>query len=438
MAKFRDRTCKTCGEITYQTASKSEICAVCYIEAKKKEKIEAEKEHLISLNYKLVKEDYEIRHGHRYYALVTPCCNRETIMRYGNILKQLATYATPPCTFCGGESRINKAMSGYVKVHGRNYDIEKFEEYASKVRRLTERTYRLYKHLINPNDFKRGKGANDYHLDHKTSIIFCFKNGISETDASCLANLELLGSKENLKKGRSCSSEIETFIIPQIFTKLKNDDKFEIITDFQNVYETHGKLLIRQSEVNTHPEAVLARVKYRLGHLNVVVGARKLSILEVDQTLEKEFLNKWHVQGYTPSKYCIGLWLNNELISLMSFGAPRYKQKDECMELIRFCSHGEYSVPGGANKLWKHWIKENPTIDIVSYSLIRWGEGRLYEKLGFTNVSKSESPRYFWLTDQKIRSWRASALKAQRENLILKDSTVKINDPGIKTWKYKA
>lgn len=433
MAKFRDRTCKVCSKITYKTASKSEICAECCVLQKKTEKIETEKKHLISLGYKLVDKNIEIKNGHRHYFLITPCCLKETVMGYGNILKQLNLIGQPPCTFCGGETRIGKAMVAYIKDHGKDYDPAEFELYAKKVRRLSERKYNLHKNTLNPHNLKRGQGKNDYHLDHKTSIIFCFKNKISEIDASNLANLELLSRKDNLAKGKRNSNTIVE--MPSFLKEFRNDSAFEIISDFHNVFLTNDKLIIRQSEIEKFPKAVLSRIKYKLGFLNTKIGARKLTVREVSEDQEKLFLNEWHVQGYSKSKMCFGLWKDDELISLMSFGEPRYKQKTKHLELIRFCNHGLYSVPGAANKLWQHFLKSNNS-DVVSYSLNRWGSGEIYKILGFTKVSTAASPRYFWFNDQQIRSWRASVLKARRDGIDLKKHAIKINDPGTTTWKY--
>lgn len=43
-----------------------------------------------------------------------------------------------------------------------------------------------------------------HHIDHKTSIWFCWKNGIPAEHAARLSNLRMLPYKENMLKGTKC------------------------------------------------------------------------------------------------------------------------------------------------------------------------------------------------------------------------------------------
>ena len=64
-------------------------------------------------------------------------------------------------------------------------------------------------------------------------------------------------------------------------------------------------------------------------------------------------------------KIRLGLYYNNQLVSLMTFGKSRFNKNCE-YELLRYCSH--YNVVGGAEKLFKHFINEYKPSSIVSYS----------------------------------------------------------------------
>ena len=72
-----------------------------------------------------------------------------------------------------------------------------FIAYKRKVMRLTEAT----KHLV-PGVEKRGFKA--YHIDHKVSIWFGFKNGIPAEKIAHIDNLRMLTAKDNMLKGRKC------------------------------------------------------------------------------------------------------------------------------------------------------------------------------------------------------------------------------------------
>jgi hypothetical protein len=72
-----------------------------------------------------------------------------------------------------------------------------FVAYRKKVMKLTESV----KHLL-PGIEKRS--FKHYHIDHKVSIWFGFKNGIPAEKIACIDNLRMLPAKENMLKGRKC------------------------------------------------------------------------------------------------------------------------------------------------------------------------------------------------------------------------------------------
>ena len=51
----------------------------------------------------------------------------------------------------------------------------------------------------------------------------------------------------------------------------------------------------------------------------------------------RKFLEDNHLQGYANSKIRLGLYYNEELVSLMTFSKPRYT-KNYDWELVRFCT----------------------------------------------------------------------------------------------------
>jgi hypothetical protein len=82
-------------------------------------------------------------------------------------------------------------------------ELLKYENYKKQVRALTAKTYRLHKEYINPDNLVNGK--NDYHIDHKYSVVEGFKNNISVNIISSKENLEMLKSNDNLSKQGRCS-----------------------------------------------------------------------------------------------------------------------------------------------------------------------------------------------------------------------------------------
>ena len=150
------------------------------------------------------------------------------------------------------------------------------------------------------------------------------------------------------------------------------------------------------------PEIVKSRLLNIFGKSKYRFYARKCEIREVPVDIEKIFLDKNHIQGYTKSIVCYGLYLNNILISIMSFSNKRkstgYTQIDGDYELLRFCNFKNFSVVGAASKLLKHFIKVYKPNEIISFCDRRWSEGDLYEKLGFT-FSHNSIPSYFYIVN---------------------------------------
>ena len=107
--------------------------------------------------------------------------------------------------------------------------------------------------------------------------------------------------------------------------------------------------------------------------------------------MSKIFLNNNHIQGNDKSQIYLGLYYNEELISVMTFGSPRIamgnKNKNynkNSYELIRFCNKLNTNVVGGASKLLKYFIKNYKPEHIFSFADLRWSNPNqnLYINIG--------------------------------------------------------
>lgn len=128
------------------------------------------------------------------------------------------------------------------------------------------------------------------------------------------------------------------------------------------------------------------------------IYARKCTIKEVDISTASSFINEHHLQGYIKDKIRIGLFYNNELVSVMTFGKPRYNKKYE-YELIRYCSCKR--VVGGANKLFKYFTKMYNPISVVSYCDLSKFDGHTYTNIGFKLESVKIGKHWYRQTDGK-------------------------------------
>ena len=144
-----------------------------------------------------------------------------------------------------------------------------------------------------------------------------------------------------------------------------------------------------------------------LNKLNKTINkifARKTEIKEVyDNKLISEFLDKNHIQGFVGSKVKLGLFYEDELVSLMTFGNRRVAMgkkatNDGEYELLRFCNKLRTNIIGGASKLFKYFIKNYNPEEITTYADRSISQGQLYKTLGFTFNGKTE-PNYYYIID---------------------------------------
>ena len=111
------------------------------------------------------------------------------------------------------------------------------------------------------------------------------------------------------------------------------------------------------------------------------VYARNCMVQEISVVDSTAFINEYHLQGAVKSTVQLALIYNNSIISVMTFGKPRYNKRYQ-YELLRYCSAA--NVIGGAEKLFSYFIKHYNPDSIISYCDLSKFTGRIYEKLGFT------------------------------------------------------
>jgi hypothetical protein len=182
-------------------------------------------------------------------------------------------------------------------------------------------------------------------------------------------------------------------------------------------------------------DVVKSRLKNLLGITEHKIFGRKCYINEIPNNIARKFLDDNHLQGFTNSTIKLGLFHNEELVSVMLFNKPRIGiGKDyDGYELTRFASKLNTSVIGGADKLLKYFIKHNNPKKIVSYADKRWSNGNLYEKLGF-ELTHENKPNYWYILGKTRKhrfNYRKNALKKKGVDVINKTEHEIMLDLGI-------
>lgn len=139
------------------------------------------------------------------------------------------------------------------------------------------------------------------------------------------------------------------------------------------------------------------------------IPARKCEVKEVSKEDAILFIAQNHIQGYAESKINIGLYYKDDLVSIMTFGKPRYNNKYQ-YELIRYCS--KYNVTGGAEKLFKHFMMAYTPQSVISYCDLSKFDGSTYIKLGFTKL-RTSAPSLHWYNIKTHQHYNDSLIRAK-------------------------
>lgn len=186
--------------------------------------------------------------------------------------------------------------------------------------------------------------------------------------------------------------------------------------------------------------------------------ARKLELKEIDKNVANTFLDIYHLQrSCYGNEINLGLFSNNQLVQVMTFGKPRYN-KNYQYELLRLCSHSNYIVVGGAERLFKHFIKNYQPKSVISYCDISKFTGDVYKRLGF-DLKEITEPAKVWskeanqsknfITDNLLRQQGFDRLVGSKlnppqvygkntsnEELMVKHGWLPVYDCGQKVFEW--
>jgi hypothetical protein len=181
---------------------------------------------------------------------------------------------------------------------------------------------------------------------------------------------------------------------------------------------------------------------------NQRIYARNTDVMEISSDKSISFLEENHLQGGVGAKYHIGLFYNNELVSVATFGKSRFN-KNYDYELIRFANKKYTSVIGGFSKLLKYFERNYNPKNLITYADRRLSIGNLYEKSGFEFL-RDTNPNYFYTRDFKIIQSRHQFQKHKLNNLLenfdpdlsehenmLNNNYYRIYDCGNKVYELK-
>lgn len=369
------------------------------------------------------------KYGRKLFTVKNKNCNH--VFEVNNL--DLFTNPDDYCAVCGPTKRQRKMTDKNKERHLRirddvmlNQDLA-FTQYSKLVRTLTRKVYEKYHTSINPNNLKISRF--DYHLDHIVSIYDCWKNNINPKLVSAASNLQLLQANDNLSKSfKSDEMKLGEMIKESNWIKsLTNIDEVQISTsvisceDYRlgvalpcstitDAFKQHtlSDHFLRYSFYGEYLDIKNNRLKYWLRDDNEKIDARKCEVVDLKAYECRKFLDRNHSQGFLTAKVYLGLIYDGRLVSVMTFGKPRFDKKHE-WELFRFASSA--NVRGAASKLFKHFISKMNPISIISYSNKSYGTGQVYSILGFTHTHCTPPTQFYYSENDPTNIIKTSSFK---------------------------
>ena len=171
-----------------------------------------------------------------------------------------------------------------------------------------------------------------------------------------------------------------------------NEQGIKLIQIFEDEWINHRKICeskLRQiCGLNTNPK----------------IFGRKCEIREISNKNEAyDFLDKNHIQGRTVCTVALGAYHQEELVGIMTFK----REKEGYWDLNRFATDINYQCIGIGGKLFKHFVRKYPFIEVKSFADRRWTTdptNNLYTKLGFE--FDSYVPPTYWYYNPKVDRYK--------------------------------
>jgi len=202
----------------------------------------------------------------------------------------------------------------------------------------------------------------------------------------------------------------------------------------QNIKLIH----VFEDEWDNRQEVVKSRIKNLLGVNQFKIHARKCKLITVSKNKEREFLEKFHIQGHARSSIAIGLEYEGNLVSLMTFStlsrAKGHIAKINHWELLRFCSMLDTTVIGGAGKLLKSFINNYSPQEIISFADKRWSTGNLYQTLGFEKAKDTGLNYWYINLKERSRIHRYKLRKNKNDDINLTEYENRLAQGYLRIW----
>lgn len=170
-------------------------------------------------------------------------------------------------------------------------------------------------------------------------------------------------------------------------------------------------MTIFEHEWRDKRELIKAMIRARINSGIKNIYARKCICKEITAAEAKQFHQDNHINGYVNSSKNIGLFFENNLISVVSFSKSRFDKNHE-YEITRYSTIRDHRVIGGFSKMFAF----SEIRSCMTYADLRFGEGKVYEKAGFSLVGTTP-PNYWYFNRSSKTAKFESRMKYQKRKI---------------------
>jgi len=359
-------------------------------------------------------------------------------------LKKQGIYSL--CEECNKEYYLNNISDINSDVIKNNWNNIKMLSYESLMNNNPYIWAYIIKHMKDTNSsFQESKYMINYNINKKPKCLSCdndalfsneayayldhckehlYDNYVSKGEIEIKKYLDELNIKYESNIRNLISKELDIYI-PSKNLAIEFNGLYWHSELFKNKNYHYEKMkecqenniqliTIWEDDWNNKQDIIKSIIKNKLGLIENRIYARETNINLVDNKEKSDFLLENHLQGNSPSHINLGLYYNNELVSLLTLGKKRMilnslNNKEYHYELMRFCNKKNINVIGGASKLFSYFVKNYNPISIISYANCDISEGNLYDILQFKFVNHT-GVNYWWFKNG-IKYHRSNFMK---------------------------
>ena len=321
------------------------------------------------------------------------------------------------CQVCG--KKLRKISNAHLRLHGITKNDYMLKYGTSGI--MSERSYEKYKVLAKKMNLSLGEHPNErFTSKGETEIIsFLNKNGIE------------CGKNRSILQGQ----ELDIYIPSKKFAIEYNGDVWHTENFGKkdknyhlrklNACNAQGINLIQifDDEYINHKELVLNKISHilKIDSNKPKIYGRKCIVKKIYKYEAEDFLNQYHIQGFSSASLYLGAFYGEKLIGVMTFKKNGLYNKG--WELTRFATDYNYVCCGVGGKIFQNFVKSYDPVSVFSFADRRWTvsvENNIYTKLGF-EVVKILKPdfRYFKMgagTNERIHKLLLSKRKLLKLN----------------------